>query len=230
MNARPANVRPSRPRRTLIRAITASVLVTALSVGAVAFSIGRLSTIVDATPETTSAEAGFARDMQEHHNQGVELALIIRDRTDDEPVRLLSYDIAVTQAQQSGQMSGWLAVWGLPQFAPEPSMTWMTRPGLSGATHDGEHTAGSDAAHVAGEPMPGLATAAEIATLTAASGVEAERQFLAIMIAHHHGAIEMAEAVRSRSTNATVQTFATSVVLSQESEIDLMTGMLADRS
>ncbi|TFC71335.1 DUF305 domain-containing protein [Cryobacterium sp. TMS1-20-1] len=230
MPARPADAPPSRPRRTLIRAIAASVLVTALVVGAVAFSIGRLSTIVDATPETTSAEAGFARDMQEHHNQGVELALIIRDRTDDEPVRLLAYDIATTQAKQSGQMSGWLAVWGLPQFAPEPSMTWMTRPGLSGETHDGPHTAGSDAVHVAGDPMPGLATPAQIAALTAASGVEAEREFLVIMIAHHQGAIEMAEAVLDRSTNATVQSFATSVVLSQESEIDLMTGMLADRS
>ena len=232
LNVRPVDAPPSRPRRTLIRAITASVLVTALAVGAVAFSIGRLSTIVDATPATTSAEAGFARDMQEHHNQGVELALIIRDRTIDEPVRLLAYDIATTQARQSGQMSGWLAVWELPQFPPEPSMTWMTRPGLSGDTHDGQHTPGSEssAAHVAGAPMPGLATAAEIAALTAASGVDAERQFLGIMIAHHLGAIEMAEAVLDRSTNATVQALATSVVLSQESEIDLMTAMLAARS
>ena len=221
---------PSHPRRSLLRALIVTAIATALIVGAVAFSIGRLSTIVDATPETTSAEAGFSRDMQEHHNQGVELALIIRDRTDDAPVRLLAYDIATTQAQQSGQMSGWLAVWDLPQFAPEPSMTWMTRPTLAGESHDSSHTADSGAAHVAGEPMPGLATAAQIAALTAASGMEAEREFLVIMIAHHRGAIEMAEAVLDRSTNATVQAFATAVVLSQESEIDLMTGMLAERS
>ena len=230
MPARPADAPTPRPRRALIRAIAASVLVTALVVGAVAFSIGRLSTIVDATPETTSAEAGFARDMQEHHNQGVELALIIRDRTDDEPVRLLAYDIATTQAKQSGQMSGWLAVWGLPQFAPEPSMTWMTRPTLAVEAHGPSHTAGTDAAHVAGGPMPGLATPAQIAALTAASGVEAEREFLVIMIAHHQGAIEMAEAVLDRSTNATVLALATAVVASQKSEIDLMTGMLAARS
>ena len=214
----------------MLRAITVTVAVTALVVGAAAFSVGRLSTLTDATPDTTSAEAGFARDMQEHHNQGVELALIVRDRTDDAPVRLLAYDIATTQARQSGQMSGWLAVWGLPQFAPEPSMTWMTRSGLSGNTHDSSHSASTDAGHVAGAPMPGLATPAQIAALTAASGVEAERQFLVIMIAHHRGAIEMADAVLDRSTNATVRAFATSVVLSQESEIELMTGMLAERS
>ena len=230
----PADARPSRARRSLLRAVTVAIVVTALAVGAVTFSAGRLSTIVDATPETTSAEAGFARDMQDHHNQGVELALIVRDRTADAPVRLLAYDIATTQAKQSGQMSGWLAVWGLPQFAPEPSMTWMTRPGLAGVSHS--HTAGSSdsdragAAHVAGDPMPGFATPAQIATLTAASSVEAERQFLVIMIAHHQGAIEMAEAVLDRSTNQTVRAFATSVVTSQVSEIDLMTGMLAERS
>ncbi|WP_105035332.1 DUF305 domain-containing protein [Cryobacterium aureum] len=220
----------SRPRRALIRAITASVLVTALVVGAVAFSIGRLSTIADAVPDATSAEAGFARDMQVHHDQGVELAMIIRDRTDDAPVRLLGYDIATTQARQSGQMAGWLTVWGLPQFAPEPSMTWMTRPTLAGEAHGASHTAASAAAHVAGEPMPGLATAEQIAALTAASGVEAERQFLVIMIAHHRGAIEMAQAVLDRSTNTTVLALARSVVASQQSEIDLMTGMLAARS
>ncbi|SEM69189.1 Uncharacterized conserved protein, DUF305 family [Cryobacterium luteum] len=217
-------------RRPVLRTIVVSVIVTALFVGAVAFSAGRLSTIVDATPDTSSAEAGFTRDMQEHHNQGVELALIVRDLTQDGPVRLLAYDIATTQAKQSGQMSGWLAVWGLPQFAPEPSMTWMTRPTLAGAEHNASHTTDSGAAHIAGEPMPGLATTAQIAALTAASGVEAERQFLVIMIAHHRGAIEMAEAVLDRSTNATVQSFATSVVLSQKSEIDLMTDMLAARS
>ncbi|TFD61793.1 DUF305 domain-containing protein [Cryobacterium suzukii] len=213
-----------------MRAVAFAVVITALVVGAAAFAAGRLSTIVDATPDTTSAEAGFARDMQEHHNQGVELALIVRDRTDDAPVRLLAYDIATTQAKQSGQMSGWLAVWGLPQFAPEPSMTWMTRSGLSGATHDSSHSAGTEAGHLAGDPMPGLATPAQIAALTAASAVEAEKQFLVIMIAHHQGAIEMAQAVLDRSTNATVQAFATSVVLSQKSEIDLMTGMLTERS
>ncbi|MDJ0376807.1 DUF305 domain-containing protein [Cryobacterium sp. PH31-L1] len=223
-----ADAHPSRRRRTLF--IVATVIVTALVVGAVAFSAGRLSTIADATPDTTSAEAGFARDMQVHHDQGVELALIVRDRTEDAPVRLLAYDIATTQAKQSGQMAGWLAVWDLPQFSPEPSMTWMTRPTLAGESHDASHTAGSDAAHRMGEPMPGLATPAQITALTAAAGVEAERQFLVIMIAHHQGAIEMADAVLDRSTNATVRAFATAVVLSQKSEIDLMTSMLAARS
>lgn len=209
-------------------AITVTALVTAVLVGMVAYSVGRISTVNNPTPSNTSAEAGFARDMQVHHIQGVEMAMIVRDLTDDADVRLLAYDIATTQGQQSGQLYGWLTEWGLKQAGSEPSMTWMTRPGRSGGTH--EHDSTSTAAHVVGEPMPGLATPAQISELSAVSGVEAERIFLTLMIAHHKGAIEMADAVLDRSTHSSVVTFANAVIVSQESEIELMTRMLAERS
>ena len=189
-----------------------------------AFAAGRLSTLTNPTPSANSAEAGFARDMQTHHIQGVELAMIVRDRTDDPAVRLLAYDIATTQGQQSGQLYGWLTEWQLSQLGSEPSMTWMTRPGRSDTGHDHAST------HVAGAPMPGLATEAQIATLKAASGVEAERIFLTLMIAHHKGAIDMAKAVIDRADNTSVLGFAKSVMLSQTSEIELMQRMLAERS
>jgi uncharacterized protein (DUF305 family) len=213
-------------RRSPVAVAVVAVLVLAV-VAAVAFSVGRLSTLGEATPTDTSAEAGFARDMQTHHNQGVELAFIVRDLTDAEDVRTLAYDIATTQATQSGMMYGWLQEWGVSQAGSEPSMTWMTRPALDGAGgHD--HTA-DPAAHEPGAPMPGLATDEQIATLKTLSGVDAEVYFLQLMIAHHKGAIEMADAVLERSTNSTVTTFADGVVASQESEIDLMESMLADR-
>lgn len=201
-------------------------LVAIVVVGAVAFSVGRLSTLQNPTPTTDSAEAGFSRDMQTHHNQGVELAFIIRDLTDDPDVRLLAYDIATTQAGQSGRMSGWLDAWGLPAGSTDPDMTWMTLPTLEGEGHG--HGDG-DSAHEPGEPMPGLATAEQIAELKTLSGVAAERMFLELMIAHHQGAVEMAEAVLDRSTNTTVRTFATGVVEAQQSEIGLMESMLAER-
>ncbi|MEI5583658.1 MULTISPECIES: DUF305 domain-containing protein [unclassified Agromyces] len=209
--------------------IVLAAAVALVVVAAIAFSVGRLSTLGDPTPGNTSAEAGFARDMQVHHQQGVELAMIIRDRTDDEATRLLGYDIATAQAQQSGQMYGWLAEWGLPQAAPEPSMTWMTRPAADGDAHDG-HGAGDGGAHEPGEPMPGLATSEEISELRSLEGVEAERMFLELMIAHHRGAVEMAEAVLARSDHPVVVSLAEAIVRSQESEIRLMEDMLAERS
>ena len=218
-------------RRIGGRVFVAIIAVLAIIVVAlVSFSIGRLSTI-GATPGDTSAEAGFARDMQAHHVQGVEMAMIIRDLTDDPETRLLAYDIATTQGQQSGQLYGWLSEWGLGQFGPEPSMTWMTRPALNGEGGHA-HAASTDAAstdHVPGGPMPGMATPEQLAELKAASGVEAERIFLTLMIAHHKGALEMAESVLERSTNSVIVPFANSVIASQASEIELMEGMLADR-
>ncbi|MFF2274357.1 DUF305 domain-containing protein [Agromyces sp. NPDC058126] len=214
------------------RVAVAVVAVLAVVVVAVAaFSVGRLSTLAEPTPTTTSAEAGFARDMQVHHQQGVELAMIVRDATSDEEVRLLAYDIATTQAQQAGQMYGWLASWGLPQAGREPSMTWMTRPAADGSGH-ASHGAGSGAdgaAHQPGAPMPGLATPEQVAELRTLSGVDAEVRFLELMIAHHQGAVDMAEAVLDRSSTEVVVALAQSIVDSQTSEIELMESMLAER-
>ncbi len=205
--------------------VAASVAVVVVAV--VAFSVGRLSTLADAPPTDTSVEAGFARDMQVHHQQGVELAMIVRDATDDPDVRLLAYDIATTQAQQSGQLYGWLRGWGLSQAGSEPSMTWMTRPPADGGD---THAAHVSIAHAAGAPMPGLATPEQVAALRASTGVDAERRFLELMIAHHRGAIEMADAALARSSNDVLVPFATSIVQSQEAEIALMEDLLAARS
>lgn len=213
--------------------VAASVALVVVAI--VAFSAGRLSTLADPIPTDTSAEAGFARDMQVHHQQGTELAMIVRDLTEDPEVRLLAYDIATTQAQQAGQLYGWLRVWGLSQRGSEPSMTWMGRP----ASEDGhtEHDSGSgddgddgSATHGHGDLMPGLATPEQIRALETSTGVEAERRFLELMIAHHRGAIEMAYAALARSSNGVVVPFAESIVESQAGEIILMEDMLERRS
>lgn len=208
------------------RIILAAAVVVVL-VGGGAFAAGRVTSGAVEAPASTSAAAGFARDMQVHHDQGVELAFLIRDRTDDPDLRLLAYDIATTQSNQSGQMLGWLSSWGLPQASPEPSMTWMSRPSLSGAT-DHHGNAGTD--HEPGSAMPGLATPAQLDELRAATGPAAEKLFLELMIAHHKGAIEMGDAVLTRTSDATVIDFATRMITAQESEIIYMQELLDARS
>src|ERR1044071_502168 len=61
-----------------------------------------------AAPRDDSAEAGFARDMATHHAQAVEMSFIIRDKSIDEALRTLAYDIIVTQSTQRGVFMGWL--------------------------------------------------------------------------------------------------------------------------
>jgi uncharacterized protein (DUF305 family) len=78
-----------------------------------------------AVPTADSADAGFARDMAVHHQQAVEMAYIVRDRTKNAEVRGLAYDIAQTQANQRGMLLGWLDLWGLPKTSPDGYMTWM---------------------------------------------------------------------------------------------------------
>ena len=217
-----ASVPPGLSRSRLI-VVAALLVLVAVVVGVI---IGRVTATASApVPSESSAEAGFARDMQVHHGQAVEMALLVRDRSDDPEIRLLALDIATAQAQQQGQMFAWLAMWGLPQTSSEPEMEWLSRPVIDGsAGHDGH------GAHTPGEPMPGVATFEQMQELENATGVEAERIFLELMIAHHQGGVEMAEAVLARSAQPQVTTLANGMVMLQSKELDYMAELLADRS
>ena len=218
------------PARSLSRrAIAAAVVAIALlTIGA--FAIGRLSAPVSSDPGTTSAEAGFARDMREHHVQAVDMSMTVRDLTDDPDIRLLAYDIAMTQQSQAGQMLGWLAEWKLTTTRPEPSMTWMTRPTLEGAAGHAHSDEATETTQIPGDRMPGMATMEQLNTLAGLTGVEAEKYFLTLMIAHHKGGVEMAESVLDRSNERVVVQLARGIVKSQSAEIELMQQLLAARS
>jgi len=188
--------------------------------------VGRVTGITAVTtPSDTSAEAGFTRDMQVHHGQAVEMALLVRDRSDDPAIRLLALDIATAQTQQQGQMFAWLATWNLPQTTSEPEMQWLTRPVIDGSANSDGH-----GGHTPGEPMPGVASFDHMQALHNATGVEAESLFLELMIAHHQGGVEMAEAVIARSTNSLVTGLAEGMLQSQSKELDYMSELLAARS
>jgi len=79
-------------------------------------------------PSNNSAEAGFARDMIVHHGQAVQMAEIVRDRTNSDAMRIVASDISLTQQAQVGIMQGWLGVWGLSIGSSEPAMAWMGHP------------------------------------------------------------------------------------------------------
>lgn len=168
-------------------------------------------------PAEFGADAGFARDMQTHHAQAVEMAFLIRDRSGDEELRTVAYDIITSQQQQAGQMYGWLVQWGLPQTGSRPPMAWV----------GGQH---AEAHAQADGSMPGMATAAQLDELRAATGVEAERIFLRLMIAHHEGGVAMANAAVADARTTEVRTLAAAVAAAQTSEIALLQGMLDARS
>ena len=184
-------------------------------------------------PGDTSVEAGFARDMQTHHAQAVQMAMIIRDKTADPTLRALSYDIVTTQQQQIGQMYAWLTMWQLPQTPSQAPMAWMREtPGGHTMPMPDTGTTGpaSATSTSAGDAqMPGMASPANLDRLQQASGTAAESQFLQLMIAHHQGGVAMAQAALDRTTNREVTTLARAIVTGQQAEIDQMWQLLQSR-
>ncbi|WP_031084463.1 DUF305 domain-containing protein [Streptomyces sp. NRRL WC-3549] len=176
-------------------------------------------------PSADSADAGFAREMAVHHQQAVEMSFVVRDRTQDEDVRRLAYDIANTQANQRGMLLGWLDLWELPKTAPagEEPMAWM-----AGHQGHGGHGAAGFEPHD-GALMPGMATRTEMKRLGAAEGREAEVLFLQLMTDHHEGGVTMAEGCAELCAVPAEKRLAQGMVDAQRSELDLMAGMLAER-
>lgn len=160
-------------------------------------------------PGDDSAEAGFARDMSVHHAQAVEMAEIVRDKTESDEVRLMAADMALTQQGQIGQMQGWLGAWGLPATGKQPAMSWMGHP-----------TEGR---------MPGMASPEQIERLQTASPAEADKMFFRLMIPHHQAAVPMAEAAIEQTDQPEVENLAGAVVATQKGEIQLMKNMLLER-
>jgi uncharacterized protein (DUF305 family) len=203
------------------------VVLVLLAVGALAFAIGRFSTFGSqsqgSAPATTSPEAGFARDMQVHHAQAIQMAMEIYRKTEDPELRVLAYDIATGQAAQRGEMYDWLVKWGLSQSG-EPMMSWMS---------------GSDAGHAHGgtgeEPLTdeeaheamGMASDDELAALEDATGQEADCLFLELMVRHHEGAIPMAEALLELGSDPRALQVAQAMKDGQTAEIDAMESMQA---
>jgi uncharacterized protein (DUF305 family) len=160
-------------------------------------------------PSESSAEAGFARDMIVHHAQAVQMADLVRGRSQSQDIRILANNILLNQQAEIGQMRGWLQVWGLPATGTEPHMAWMGHP-----TED---------------RMPGLASPEEIDALQRASAEDMDVLFLQLMIPHHQAALPMAETVLERTDRPEVEQFATALIASQQEEIWSMQESLQER-
>lgn len=211
---------PRTSRRTLPLPITLAFVALALIGG---YLLGR-----PGYPLDNSADAGFLRDMSVHHAQAVDMALLVHERSDDPGIVRLAHDMTRTQQEQIGRMQGWLVQWGLPARSSRPAMEWMAGHDHGGSA-DGADAEGTGA--MVGEDglMPGMATDEELAELREAEGVEAEIVFLELMIPHHISGVEMAEAAVELAEESYVVELARGMAEAQESEIELLEELLAER-
>lgn len=192
-----AGATPARPLIPWL--IAAAVLL--LAGGLLGYWLGRAP-----IPAADSVEVGFARDMSIHHEQAVAMAALVYDRSDNDAVRSLAFDILTTQQGQIGIMTGWLDAWGLPLTSAGPRMGWMGMP-MTGL-------------------MPGMATAEQMAALRAATGTEADTLFLQLMIPHHRSGMEMAQYVADRTRNESIRRFTAGMAAAQGLEITYMEELL----
>jgi uncharacterized protein (DUF305 family) len=158
----------------------------------------------------SSVDAGFARDMSTHHTQAVTMAGYERDNTGNPALKVLAFDIETSQETQVGQMTGWLAAWGLSRAGSNTPMSWM-----------------SGHAHLSATGlMPGMATPAQMNQLESAHGTALDVLFLQLMIHHHQGGLPMAQYAADHASKSYVRALAGGMVVTQTSEIVQMEQLL----
>lgn len=225
-------VRPG-PDRLGSRGLQIGALALAAVLALVIAAIVGRTTAGTHSPGDSSAAAGFARDMTDHHAQAVDMATIIGQRTTSQDIRSLATDIALTQTNQMGQMQGWLDQWGLSLGRSGAPMAWMDSSTGMDMSHSSTATRPAiDAALMRPLPdgrMPGMATNAEINQLRTLPVAQAEVRFLQLMIAHHRAGIAMAQMAEALTREPVVDRLAATMVSGQQGEITQMTQMLQAR-
>jgi len=155
------------------------------------------------TDEFNESDVLFAQQMIPHHQQAVEMAEIAlgSDVGASADVVDLATRIERAQAPEIDLMTSWLRDWGQP--------------------------ANADAA---GEmsSMDGMMTDEEVDELRDARRDEFDRMWLEMMIAHHEGAIVMAETEQDGGSSDDAISLAGDIIAAQRGEIDEMKQLLAD--
>lgn len=154
-----------------------------LAFAAVAFLGGAITFFgmqrASASPAPDSVDVGFLQDMITHHEQALTLSEAQIIGGGSPGVQLFAREILRQQSWEIGLMQAQLEDWGYRrELRPEIAMEWM---GMS----------------VDPQSMPGMASEAELQALFDASGDERDALFVALMIDHHIGGVNMASAATS---------------------------------
>ena len=154
-----------------------------------------------------NADVMFANHMTPHHQQAIETSDIVLGKQGIDPrVVALANQIKAAQAPEIEQMQSWLNQWGQPTMMP------------------GHDMPGHDMGNMPG--MTGMVSEQDMAALRNAQGVEASKLYLTHMIAHHQGAITMAQDEIKSGQYPPAVALAQSIVTSQQKEIDEMNAIL----
>ncbi len=157
----------------------------------------------------------FMQDMIPHHQQAVEMAALVSARTNRKEIIDISGRITASQADEIEFMRGWLTERG--ETAPDPK------------AHEGHADHKTHMSH----QMMGMATPRQMGQLARAKGVEFDKLFLELMIAHHKGAVKMVEELLKKPGAAydpVLFQFTNDITTDQTAEIERMNALLVGLS
>jgi uncharacterized protein (DUF305 family) len=166
------------------------------------------------------ADVAFAGDMIQHHAQALAMVDLTVERELDPEVQTLVEAIRAAQAPEIETMTDWLTQWGEPVPA-----TVRDHVNAEDDEHGGEHD--GDGMDDTGTDMPGMMSDQQMDDLAAAGDAEFQDMFLAMMIEHHDGAIEMARAEQEAGRYSPAITLAEQIETSQAAEIETMQALMS---
>ena len=130
-------------------------------------------------------------------------------------VTALAEQIKAAQGPEIAQLESWLEQWGEPTAMPETGNNDM--PGM-------DMDEGMDG--MEGMQMEGMMSEEDMQALSEAQGVDAARLFLEQMIAHHEGAVDMAQTEIEDGQFPDAVEMARTIVETQQQEIETMRELL----
>lgn len=159
----------------------------------------------------SDTDIAFAQLMIPHHQQAIQMADLAATTGTSAEVKALAAQIKAAQDPEISMMSQWLTGWGAPLE-------------MEGTTDGGMDHGDMD---MGGMTVAGMMSAQDMDNLGAATGADFDTMWLQMMIAHHQGAIAMAQQVADTTTNPAVQDLASAVIAGQTTEITTMQQLLA---
>jgi uncharacterized protein (DUF305 family) len=173
------------------------------------------------------ADVAFAQMMIPHHEQAVVMSQLAPDRAEDEQVLELAEQIEAAQAPEIEEMTGWLEDWGEEVGGHDMDDMDMEEGEDMGDMdmEEGEDMGDMD---MDDSSMPGMMSDEEMTELEGLSGAAFDVMFLEMMIAHHEGALEMAETEIADGEFPDAIALAETIIETQEAEIEEMEGLLAE--
>jgi uncharacterized protein (DUF305 family) len=173
----------------------------------------------------TPADVAFMQGMIGHHAQAIQMCALPLSHGASQKVALLCKKITISQRDEISLMQQWLEQRG--QTVPHPATDTMA---LHAAPAAGDMPDMPGMAERSGSKlMPGMLTPAQMQALDQARGTTFDRLFLAGMIQHHTGAINMVAklfATAGAGQGADIFGYATGVDADQRAEIGRMEQLL----